>query len=292
MKTCEEENARSEMPSSRRPRRAEPDCILTVGPQRLPAAIDEERGGTMHVMVQGNPQFWVEDTGQLTTADAEISIRVFNIVRLEAADDDATDGIPTFRIGLDCLSQVDRQLHPGSPDLAVSGADNVDLSAKESPYFRLGGVMALTMVAAAAVLAVGMWQGQNGLRTVLGSWLNSVVRAMHVPNSAPSLQKPPDAVAVPAPQEALAELLRLPGTEPFLRPEVAKKLELTPDQKDACQRLNRIVQDAVEDLEKYWGGGGRLELAQKRSVLLDEARRQALLLLTEPQRKQWDELAQ
>jgi hypothetical protein len=83
----------------------------------------------------------------------------------------------------------------------------------------------------------------------------------------------------------------LPGVEPFIQPEVAKKLELTPVQTGAYQRLNSTTQQAVEELEKYWGSAGRLELARRRTMLLDASRQEALQLLTDPQRKLWDEMA-
>ena len=93
-------------------------------------------------------------------------------------------------------------------------------------------------------------------------------------------------------QSAMPELrlriLRLPGVEPFLNPEVAKALELTPSQMGAFGRLNKTTQEALEDLEKYWESAGRLELARRRNVLLDAARQEALQLLTDQQRQQWE----
>ena len=59
----------------------------------------------------------------------------------------------------------------------------------------------------------------------------------------------PTVSAVPEPTP---EILQLPGVEPFLKPEVAKKLELTPSQMGAFGRLNKTTQEALEDLEKYW----------------------------------------
>ena len=88
-----------------------------------------------------------------------------------------------------------------------------------------------------------------------------------------------------------AEILRLPGVEPFLTPDVAKKLALTPSQMGAFGRLDKTTQEALADLEKYWESPGRLELAQRRSMLLEVARQEALRLLTVEQRLQWECMA-
>ena len=71
----------------------------------------------------------------------------------------------------------------------------------------------------------------------------------------------PDADAAPlsAAPAAVAKLLRLPGVEPLLRPEVAKWLDLSPAQKEALQNTNQVTQIAMRDLEKYWGDSDRLE---------------------------------
>jgi hypothetical protein len=53
-------------------------------------------------------------------------------------------------------------------------------------------------------------------------------------------------------------------------------------------RLNKTIQGALEDLEKYWESAGRLELARRRGMLLEAARQEALQLLTDQQRQQWE----
>ena len=107
------------------------------------------------------------------------------------------------------------------------------------------------------------------------------------PDSQPNVEQPGSAANATVSGFKLSEL---PGAAPFAQAELVEKLELTPSQTDAIRRLNKITLEAVNDLEKYWGGGDRWELAQKRTLLLGEARRQALQLLTEQQRKQWDEM--
>jgi hypothetical protein len=87
-----------------------------------------------------------------------------------------------------------------------------------------------------------------------------------------------------------SELSGMPGGVPFVQPDVVKKLAITPSQMDGIERLNKITVEAINDLDKYWGSGDRWELAQKRTMLLTEARQQALQVLTDRQRKLWNEM--
>ena len=148
----------------------------------------------------------------------------------------------------------------------------------------VGGLIAFAMIATPVVFVAAAWHNHVRRAQDGGSQL-LVVPAPEVPPPTPTVEH--ESVA-PAVVEPTPEILRLPGVEPFLNPEVAAKLELTPSQTDAFKRLNRATQDAFEDLEKYWESGGRLELARRRDVLLEAARHEALQLLTDQQREQWE----
>jgi hypothetical protein len=285
MKSREQEPAGSKRASRRKTPPQQPTCVLSIGAQRLPAVIAEERGGTMHVMVQGSPQFWVEDSGQLTTPDAELSVRVFNIVRVEAAEDDPAGSIPAFRIGLERLGQVARETDPDD-DLDEEDDDEVEVLTKKPKRFSLSGPLSLIAVVAILVSAAAAWQRHAGHIWAAPWGANSGGRKLL---GSPSL---PDSGTIESPSShAPSGVSKLPGVEPFLQPEVVKKLDLTPAQTDACQRLNLTTQQAVEDLEKYWGSADRWELARKRDMLLLSARQEALELLTDPQRKLWDDMS-
>src|SRR6516164_4629047 len=101
MNTCVDEPDQTLISVPKRAARPQPNSVLSVGEQQLPAAIIEERGGTLHVVIQGSPQFWVEDDGTLKTQDGEFAVRVFNIVRKDADDNDSAGDIPIFRVGLE-----------------------------------------------------------------------------------------------------------------------------------------------------------------------------------------------
>jgi hypothetical protein len=294
MPSADEGPVRSPTPSSRRSSHAQPDCILSVGAQNLPAAIIEERGGTLYVVIQGSPQFWVDDAGHLKTPEKDLEVCVFNIVRLEAEEDDPAGDIPEFRIGLERLGTVANEVPADEDDTDEDEDDEPeDDEVRVKPKkTTTGGLRTLIVLLAGVVLlAVGVltWQQHLGKWIVFPSWPDPAKQQPGKPAASSSAAPQPDAdagrSAVPA---AVAKSLRLPGVEPFLRPEVAKWLDLSPAQNEALQRTDQVTQIAMRDLEKYWGDSDRLE---KRSALLEEARQQALQVLTDPQRELWDEAA-
>jgi hypothetical protein len=291
MPSVDKEPARPQNPPPRRPARAQPDCVLNIGFQNLPAAIVEERGGTLHVLIQGSPQFWVDDSGQLKTQETELEVRVFNIVRVESEEEDPVGEIPTFRIGLERLGTVANEDETDEADADEEEPEADEAQVKKTTSFPFRGLILLLL--AACGVCGGAWVGQNyfSTRFVFPAWTNAGKQSNIANNASAGPDKQPDANAALVLSPAFTELLRLPGVEPFLQPEVAKRLDLSPEQSDAIQRLQQITQMAVADLAKYWGDDRRLEVAQKQKALLDEARQQALQLLTEPQRELWITMA-
>jgi hypothetical protein len=292
MKSCVEDPIQSQSPALPCSSRPQPNSVLCVGDQHLPAAIIGERGGTIHIVVQGSPQFWVDDDGTLKVPDVEVPVRVFNIVRVEADEDNSAGDIPLFRVGLERLAQVAStedpeelnkpKVEPTNPDPPTTG--------ERKPRTSLFTVLTLLVVAIVLVGAgvvcqihFGNWSSEFGLTGPKKSTGNETgaQNAEQAESAAKSTKS-----------KWASELLAMPGAVPFAEPEVAKKLELTPIQMDSIRQLNKITVDAANDLEKYWGSGDRWELAHKRTMLLDESRRQALQMLTAPQRKLWEEITQ
>ena len=146
--------------------------------------------------------------------------------------------------------------------------------------------MAIVMLVTPLAFVAAAWRHHVQLAHSVDSQ-ETVAAAPDLPPSVPTVEHQPTVPGVPEPAP---EILRLPGVEPFLAPEVAAKLQLTPSQMGAFGRLNETTQEALEDLEKYWESGGRLELARRRGVILEAARDEALQLLTDQQRQQWEAL--
>jgi len=282
MESCEEELVGLHRSSIRLVTPVQPDCVLVIGEQRLPAILADERDDGLHVLIQGSPLFWVEDSGVLQTSEAEIAVRVSNIVRIEQEKNDSNSNMLAFRIVLAHLGQTTGKLPPLVVQIPLQ-EPRPDLP-RHPPRYQVrvtaGGIVAFAMIATPVVFVAAAWQHHVG----------SVV--LQNDDTAPS-----DAVLssqtvnpysdVP---EVAYEILQLPGVEPFLKPEVAKKLALTPSQVGAFGRLDKTTQVALEDLEKYWESAGRLELARRRCMLLETALQEALRLLTDQQRQQWESM--
>ena len=244
--------------------RAKPDCLLTVGSQRFAAILADQSNAGLTVQIQGSPLFWVEDSGVLQTADLEIAVRVSTIVRMEGIEGHFASNVPAFCIGLTALGQTPAKsnLQPPMP------------SRKARPKFRsflslarlramLGGLMAIAMIVTPLVFVIVAWQHHVHQAQSADSTMVVSATPAGEPQSTPVNSQQPAVAPVPEPAP---ETLRLPGVEPFLNPLVAAKLALTPEQMGALGRLNKTIQGAVEDLEKYWESAGRLELARRRSA--------------------------
>ncbi len=164
MQTLEEGPARSPGPPPKRPARSQPDCVLSIGFQNLPAAIIEERGGTLVVLIQGSPQFWVDDSGQLKTPETDLEVRVFNMVRVEAEDGDPAGEIPKFRIGLERMGTVANE---EADDADGTCADEEERDEGEAALKKAAGIPLLGLFAsllAAVALGGVAWACQHYLR--------------------------------------------------------------------------------------------------------------------------------
>jgi hypothetical protein len=287
MELSQEKPGKTRQRSNRRDSCPKPDCILTIGAQRLAAIFAEETESTLQVLIQGNPLFWVEEAGVLQMSETEVPVRVSNVVRMEEESDDDEEELapstPMFRVGLARLGRSEGPLRPEPP---LTPAENTppntpSLTVPEGRRLIRAGLIALALIATPLAFMAAAWIYVHPKNLAFSTaWFTDMTHRDSTSNS-----KGGDSSA---PNEAEAEVLRLPGVEPFLNEAVARKLELTPSQKGACQRLNDTTQAALADLEKYWESSGRLEIARRQIVLLQAARREALQLLTDEQLQQWE----
>jgi hypothetical protein len=222
----------------------------------------------------------------LQTADLDIAVRVSTIVRMESIEGHFASNVPAFCIGLTRLGQTGAKSRL-QPSMPPRKARPKLLSIPPLGRVRalLGWLMAFAMIATPLVLVIAAWQHHFYQAQSADSNADVGAASADVPQCTPVNGRQPAVALVPDPAP---EILRLPGVEPFLNPQVAAKLALTPSQTGALGRLNATIQGALQDLEKYWESVGRLELARRRNVLLDAARQEALQLLTDQQRQQWE----
>ena len=266
---------------------ARPNCVLAIGSQRLPAILAEECLDSLLLLIRGNPLFWVDDEGELQAPDLAVTVRVSSIVCVEKGEADSAFHVPEFRIAVARLGQTavkrpqpaqipEQELHCGRP------ASRFQKSARPTTGMLVTLNLILTPIVVVAV-----------------AWLTHLyqVHSSTSPNADTAnldTRSPTPAIKQQATEDVASRLLleihQLPGVEPFLQAAVTEKLALTPSQMGALRRLDKTTQQALADLEKYWESSGRLELARRQNMLLEDARHEALQLLTDEQRQRWEAL--
>ena len=309
MKFHEDEPLGSPSFSQRMTSPAELDCLLSIGAQHFGGVLVEQWNTGLLVVIHGNPQFWVEDVGVLHTSDAEIAVRVTNIVNVETDEDDPAADAPVFRIGLARLEPLDvmPESRPSPSPAKKSPVKRRALLSRDRVRMSAGVLIAALLIATPLVLVAIAWR-THAQRATTADPQDPVpaaeeARLPALPEKTPlerNVAAGPETLSHLSPSgrtpagpplpQLTAETLRLPGIEPFLAPAVARRLELTPAQEGIFEGLNSTTQGALEDLEKYWESDSRLELAQRRDAVLEAARQQALKVLTDKQRQEWEAL--
>ncbi len=92
-------------------------------------------------------------------------------------------------------------------------------------------------------------------------------------------------------KEMRSTLRKLPGASAFAMPDVAEALKLTEDQVRRIKEIIDVSSDAVRSLQEQLGSTDRETSQKVEQHILETARNQAKGLMTEEQRKIWEELA-
>lgn len=89
-----------------------------------------------------------------------------------------------------------------------------------------------------------------------------------------------------------AMIRSLAGADPFLLKEVVEELGLTEEQQEQIRRIAESSAEALRQIRVRWPTDTRQQHAEKRHIVLTEARRRALEVLNEEQRARWQALDQ
>ncbi len=265
-----------------------PRVVLTIGEHQATALLFDESRDGLAVLLPEEPSFWVDETGELSTDAATISVRVTTIVRFDADESIESEAPQAFRIGLERIendSFAPAVTDPQENHKTVS-TPPAALAPLISPKSKSSGIIA-ALIVCLPLLAVGaVWY--NNYRQN-----HSTSHTLNLPADEGASSSTTAAPAVP-PQPVLAEptpeMFGRLGVEPFVLPEVAAKLQLSPSQEGTYESLQQATNAALADLDKYWQSVGRLEQARRRNLILEAAREQALAVLSATQRAQWDAL--
>ncbi|MGD0898239.1 MAG: hypothetical protein ABR915_10420 [Thermoguttaceae bacterium] len=258
-------------------------AVLKVGSTELPVVLLNESAGGLAVLTTDPGKLWVEQVGMLKTKTIWFEVRVKYILRYEPEDDDgrAAEDVE-FRIGLHRLRELPQ------PGEATVRSWRSRVLGFLLPRERSGAFTGLSLTVLSVALVI------LSLVFVTLTWsrirphVTSVLRGSTA-DAGPDAGQ--DAVALPP--TALRDLARrLPGAEVFLVPEVADILKLTDQQEAGLRRLHETTRQALDDVQRRWPDSSRQENAKRRVMIQDAARREALLLVSDQQRKRWEQLAQ
>ena len=234
---------------------------------------------------------------------------------------------PVLRLGLQRLGEVEPAVHGGG---SVRGNLRQYFGKLLSSGRSLAAVivlLVLTVVVAPGVAIVLLWAADNPVIAQAVPWRRIEHRSTPPNESSPKPSRParpwkasrrsapaflartPDktpteqwpGLAGKQPAEVIdvaAERIRrlrqmvrsLPGAAAFTRPEVASELQLTNEQRQQFRRIVDLTEQAFRHLDRRLSTSSGRQGAKGRRDILDAAGKEALGVLTDEQRTQWEEL--
>jgi hypothetical protein len=275
-----------------------PSAALEIASVRLPILSMEKLGVILCAVVENPPPLWIDDMGLLRTEEAVEPVRVVSLERLRTAADGSAGGTGTFEIRLEHTveSNSAQRVH-GLRLRHLLYATLTSLVPMEGsrPWSRRA--LIAFLLAVALVFGYIMLHGHLAtFRDGIPSCRHAIASLIHRPDDSSEISAgvansvPGEGPVVGSPASSTAQIARRPGVEPFLRPEIVAALRLTDVQKIGFRHLDETAQQALKDVDQYWAGESDSVHAEKRAMILDAARRQAIRLLTAEQLRKWNAL--
>jgi len=295
--------------------------VLKVKERELPVRMLDGSAGGFSVVTDRDPGMAVDDLLELRTPSGRFEVRVVHVRKeVPKATNGRTGHAPgalKFRVGLERL----RDLTPSDEEpVRIGWLERLSPRGYVSSSIPLG-VMAVVFVLAMVglptigVMLLWRWQGQLDKHF---AWWGGRQAATSQPDS-PGGRKQPDhaaedpqtrkpaGTARPASnagqpggatysasshrgQSWATTIQRLPGATALLLDEVVEELRLTGSQYEEIRKIVESTEDALRLVGERWSRDTRQQQSQKRSILLNQARRRALQVLTPEQRAQWEAL--
>jgi hypothetical protein len=276
-------------------------CQLKIGDSVLPAAMLDESAGGFSVLVERLPDLSAGQTAVLHTKTGTFDVRVVHGVQVEAAEAaSSVTGVPHgpwFRLGLSRLGETS----PPQPPRAslFAGSLHVRLGQwcpTSAAVLTIGVLLAVTIVLVPAeLLGVGWRSG----RWDASGTLKSLVSGIRFDLNSGSSRSNNRSQGTAADSRHAGESERSShesgsgnqSAGALAMPEVVRDLNLTGAQQEQIRQLNEATFEAMRALDAQVHGQDRQTIAQLRTQLFDESYRQALKILTDQQRAQWQQRA-
>jgi hypothetical protein len=260
-------------------------ALLRVGKKRqMRVQLLDESAGGFAVLADRHPGVQAGDVVRLCTESGWHEVRVVHVCKHRPAVAEGeslgeSEG-PQFRVGFERL----RDLAPREGARCL-----------RAWFGRLGIGRSLPLFSSAAVVVVVLLLSVTAALAAGAAILHQIVNSRPTSQSALSQLEEPISSSAPSrnadgPSQTMPTIARLPGASPFASKEVARELELSQSQQEEIGRIVDLSGEAVRQIPLRWPGQTREQHDEKRQILLDEARRRILQLLTEEQRDRWEAL--
>ena len=295
------------------------ESVLRAGRKQIPVRVLDESAGGFAVLANRHPGVGPDDVVRLCTESGWHEARVVHVCDHESAVAEGEPVVesegPQFRVGLERLRdlaswEAERGLRAWFDRLGIGGF---------LPLFSstvvVGVMLAVSVTAAIAAGAVVYGRmGHSGPTPggAVGQPANSSPQAAR--RSSGKAHQPSEPVpgqstgrfgsGSPVQRSSssgpsgnagdssglAATIRRLPGAGPFALKEVARELDLNESQQEEIGRIIELSGEAIGQIRVRWPGQTRQQHAERRQILLGEARRRVVELLTKEQRARWEAL--
>jgi hypothetical protein len=282
---------------------AEPrqECAIQFGADLVQGKLLDESAGGFSVLAACVAEPGAGQMAKLQTDSGWFAVRVVHVAEVpppERSDAAASqeEPRPWFRLGLVRL----REIPPPQPPVSVlAGSFRIRLQQWCPSGGQLTSVLLLltVLVVPLVLTAVIRHMGQH-VPTRKDSDSATDLRAAGFAVDPPDLlggsktSKTLDRAAHDVEKTLEEAIRRLAGTTAIVAPEVAQQLQLTEAQIARIGRIGAATEEALRKLGPASGlnGDQQLAVAKRRAELLEKARGEALEVLNEEQRAQWQKL--
>lgn len=262
----------------------EQGALLRVGKtQKMRVQLLDESAGGFAVLADRHPGVRDGDVVRLYTESGWHEVRVVHVRKHRPAVAEGESvgerERPRYRVGFERVRDLApregaRRLRAWFGWLGIGGS---------LPLLSSTVVVVVLVLSVTAALAAG------------AAIFHQIVDSSPARQSSPSQLGEPISSSAPSgnadgPSQLEAAIARLPGASPFASKEVARELELSQSQQEEIGRIVDLSGEAVRQIPLRWPDQTREQHDEKRQILLDEARRRILQLLTKEQRDRWEAL--
>ena len=275
------------------------EAVLKVGEDHVMVRLVDESAEGFAVLAERTPGVEVDDVIQLWTTAGRFEVRVASIAQ-EGASRTYLPQVRSqvrspSRLGLERLRDLGIQEDRPSRMAWFDRLWQTGSAPWSSSSTTSATMLIMACVVVPVLLIIAIVQFDRPLMKWLADWSKGSDFSLR-PGS--RQQAPRSRRQAANPQSTIhnsqsslySTIRRLPGPSALTVPEVVRELALTDTQRAEIRRILNATDEAIGQIDEYWGQDSRQALSQKRTMLLAEARRRALGVLTPQQRARWNAL--